>query len=185
MNDSERLHKALKNSLIVLNTIINELDLPKQVSKNSLNIYKLLIAKRLTRGRNRNELISACVYTVSQAANYPIDLNKLCKTSDSDKKGIIRQQKFIKRFIELKNNITPEQYMAKYSHELGLDEATKTKALKDLPKINNTKPEIIAATSIYLNSDKSIRKIARVTGLSKNAISANIKKVRVNEKLHA
>ena len=185
MNDSEKLHKAIKNSLNIFNSIINELDLPKQVSKNSLNIYRLLIAKRLTRGRNRNELISACVYTASQAVNYPIELNKICKSSDSDKKSVIRQQKFIKKFIELKNNITPEQYLTKYAYDLGLAEATKTKALKDASKITNTRPEITAAVCIYLNSDKSIREIAKVTGLSKNAISANIKKARVNDKLHA
>lgn len=178
MNESERMHRTLKNSLNILNSIINELDLPRQVSKNALNIYKLLIAKKLTRGRHRNELISACLYSASQTVNYPIELNKLCKSGSCSKKGLIRQEKFINCFIKLNEKITPEQYVSKYSYMMKLDEMTKTNAIKTIDKIINTKPEIIAAVSIYLNSDKSIREIARVTGLSKNAISSNAKKTK-------
>ncbi len=180
MNDLEKLHKTLKNSLSTLNSIINELDLPKQVSKNSLSIYKLLIAKKLTRGRNRSEILGASIYIVSQAVNYPVDIKKLCQASDCTKKGLIRQQKFIKKFIDIKNNLTPEQYINKFTYLLGLNEAVKTKALKEVSNIKeqliNSTPEIIASVSIYLNSDKSIREIARVTGVSKNAISSNARK---------
>ena len=96
----DNLMCGLSPAIVLINSVSNELSLPEIVVKNAVNIYRLCIVKKLTIGRKRESITGACVYISSQGVNYPIDLNKLCKVLEVDKKDLIRQKKFINRYVE-------------------------------------------------------------------------------------
>ncbi len=181
MNKFDNYIRALKPALDLLNSINNNLDLPKRVSINALMIYKQCIIKKLTRGRKRESLISACIYISCQENDYPINFKKLCNACNVSRKELIRNKKFIKKFIQTSNQlISKEQYTTKYGYALKLSEEDITKALSIAKKIRlNKSNNSIATISTYLTGKTSIRKLASISGLSKSHIEQLIKLVNI------
>jgi len=177
--------RCLSPALVLLNQAINSLNLPNHVGRNAYNLYKRLILKKLTTGRKREGLVGACIYISCLGVNYPVNLEKLCKVLEIEKKELIRQKKFIKRFVVTnEQGITTESYINKYSYQLGLKQEEITQAEKIYKIIEkeliNHKSGIKAAVSIYLatRNKPSIRDMARTTGLSRSGIHEAYKKVK-------
>jgi len=173
--------RALRPALEILNKVGNGLALPEYVREGALKLYKQCIARSLTRGRKRIALMSACIYVSCQGFNYPVGLNKLCKASQVSKSELVRSKKFIKRFIKLSEGVVePGAYVSRYCYELGLGEGDVTDSLIYLKKLKlvNKSSQALAVTSIYFTGKSSIRKLARVSGLSKSYVWECIKMAR-------
>ncbi len=166
------------------NKIANLMDLPEIVRNESINIYEYCKKKKLTRGRKKSIFIAACILIASKEVGYPINIKKLANVAETKIKDIIRNEKFIKRFLNYKIRIAPENYLFKYANDLNLTEHEKSKALKILEKIKNLnkRPESLAAISIYLAGLSSLRKIAKISGLSKNHIWESSKMIKLKMK---
>ena len=95
------LIRCLRPGLVALNKIGNELDLPELVRINALKLYKHCIAKKLTQGRKRELIVSACLLISSQGHNYPLDVKSLCKACDCTRHELFKTKRFIKRFIKV------------------------------------------------------------------------------------
>ncbi|MFA5406314.1 MAG: hypothetical protein WC307_03075 [Candidatus Nanoarchaeia archaeon] len=181
----DNLMRGLGPANTILNTIVNQLLLPKHVSDYSLMIYERLIAKKLTSGRKREPLMGACIYLSCLGTNYPVDLNKLCRLLECDKKDLIRQKKFINRHVETnEEGITVESYINRYGYQLSLTPAEITNAMNNAKQFKqglmNKTTQVKAAASIYqaVQDKVSIRRLARATGLSISAIHKAVKEVR-------
>lgn len=179
----DNLMRGLSPALVIINSVSNELSLPEIVVKNAVNIYRLCIVKQLTVGRRRESLAGACVFISCQGVNYPIDLIKLCKVLEIERKDLIRQKKFINRYVETnEEGITTQQYIYRYGRELYLDERTITQAIQLSNKFEesliNKKPEVIASALMHLVSNKSIRQVTRVSKISNNTLCTTLKEIR-------
>ena len=183
----DNLERGLSPAIIILNKVSNGLNLPEHVNNYSIRLYEILLVKKLTGGRKRESLLGACVYISCQGTNYPINLNSLCKLLKVDKKELIRQKKFIKRFVVTnEQGITTESYINKYGYLLGLKQTEVSQAInlsKAVEKeLSNKTVPIKAATCLYLvvRNKISIRDMARATGLSRSGIYNAYKEVKNN-----
>ena len=182
----DNLMRGLSPAIVLINSVSNELSLPEIVVKNAVNIYRLCIVKKLTTGRKRESITGACVYISSQGVNYPIDLNKLCKVLEVEKKDLIRQKKFINRYVETnEEGITTEQYIHKYAFQLSLNQEEITHAINLHKQLSNylinKKPEVIASTLIHLVSNASIRQVTRISKISNSILAQTLKELREKE----
>ncbi|MFA5406801.1 MAG: hypothetical protein WC307_05595 [Candidatus Nanoarchaeia archaeon] len=179
------LRRGLNPAIVILNKASGELNLPDHVNNYSIRLYEMLLAKKLTVGRKRESLIGACVYISCLGVNYPINIDKLCKSLEIEKKELIRQKKFIKKFVVTnEQGITIESYINKYSYQLSLEQEEVTQSIRISKIISqrliNRKIPIISAVSIYLvmRNKVSIRDLARLTGLSRSGIYEAYKEVK-------
>ncbi len=184
----DKFVKDLRPALELFNSSCNTLDLPENVRKNALALYKQLIAKSLTEGRRRKLMLCASAYISCKEMNYPVNIPDLCKAFECKKTEMIRAMKFINEHVKTgKEMINPGEYVNRYCYELMLDEKKTTKSLKELDKtrakLENKSSQAVAAATVYTaNKDKtSIRKIQRLTGVSKTCIT-NCLKILKKEK---
>jgi len=179
----DNLMRGLSPALLIINQTSNELLLPEIVVKTAVNIYRICLDKKLTTGRKREPLVGACIFISCQGVNYPIDLTRLCKALEIERKDLIRQKKYIKRYVETnEEGITTQQYIYRYGRELNLDEREITQVINLSKKFEdsliNKKSEVIASALIHLVSNKSIRRVTRVSKISNNTLCNTLKEIR-------
>ena len=180
----DKVQRGFNPAIGILNDVTNQLSLPSHIFDFSSRLYKKLVVMKLTSGRKREPLMGACIYISCLGTNYPIDFNRLCKILECEKKELIRQKKYIKRYVETnEEGITVESYINRYGYHLGLEQLEITQANK-LTKITeqelmNQTVKVKAATCLYLvaRNKVSIRQVTRVTGLSISALHSTIKKL--------
>jgi len=180
----DKLNRGFNPAMNILNDVTNQLNLPRHVHDYSSRIYKRLIMMKLTCGRRRESLMGACIYISCLGTNYPIDLNRLCKILECEKKEVIRQKKYIKRYVETnEEGITVESYINRYGYHLGLEQTEISHAMTLAKMVEqelmNKTVRVKAATCIYLvaRNKISIRQVTRATGLSISAIHSSVKQL--------
>ena len=181
--------RSLVNAINALNEVSNSLDLPEHVGRDALGVYRQLLGKRLTSGRKRDILIGACVYLSCKEHDYPLNLKILCEVCECSKKELIRNKKFIKKFVETNEQlISTESYVRNYSNQLSLKPLEVTKAIrlaKSISKESNSNNNVIATTATYLAArDKvSFRELSGISGLSTSIIHKSVKEFKTTKPL--
>jgi len=154
--------KSFMPAYFIAQELMSKHSLPLRIVRNALDIYALLIRKKGTRGRNRETLIKACILIAAENMNAPL-LIKSWRT-----KQILRQKRHIRRVLGIKpRQIESHMYVSLLSYKLGLAEQDISKALELVCDKHGVG---FACAAIHLACGISLRKLARLTGLSRNYI---------------
>lgn len=174
---SEKVLMDLKKIITEI-VILNQL--PNSIIKNTLIIFKKLINTKnsngqlyIYRGKNRDGLLSVCMYYASKSNNCNISSSAISKMFNIDKKTF---SKCCKLYTEILSDdkidhtsFTPSDFVERFSNKLGLSfniqklcKLIITASMK-LQIYNNSAPQSIVAGIIYfiniemkLNIDKYI-----------------------------
>lgn len=141
-------------------------EVPERITYKALKVYSRLLLKHATKGRNREILVKACINVTCKQLNYPFTYPK-----------IERQEKYVNQVLRLSfKSIEAQMFVSKLGYDLGLSETNITKAINLVREEYGLAP---ATAAIHKVSGVSLRKLARLTGLSKNYIWRLSKQLKI------
>ena len=169
--------KNLQSASKQIDHLASKFKLPKSVISESNLIYKWVVEKDLTIGRDNASFIYASVYTACAMHGMPKTPLELTAYSTVTQKKMLRAYTLIKKRLGIKvNNTNPIDLVPRFGSILGLKPTTVTKAMSIIHQINGSPitsgkhPKTIVASVIYLatqmNKDyRPQREIANATGV--------------------
>jgi len=165
------------------------LRLPREVKDFSVQIYKKCLEKDLVKGRDKKVVVAATVYTSLRYFSIPMPLDSIAKISGIEQKLIGRMFREIVKEMGL--HIIPIQasdYIGKFSEELGLSEAVKSRAMRIFSEVkeigidSGKSPTSLAAAIIYIaaieeGERRTQREIAEIAGVTEVTIRNRFKEI--------
>lgn len=132
-------------------------DIPERVFSASLFIFKKLLKLKATQGRNRDSLVKACIMVACDHLNYPFIINW----------PVLSIKRFIVRKLKLPySSVESHMFVSKLGYELRLPEQSISKAIRLVKGCHGLGPACAALNK----QGVSIRRLSRLSGLSKNYI---------------
>ncbi|MEM2874639.1 MAG: transcription initiation factor IIB family protein [Candidatus Hadarchaeales archaeon] len=189
--------RSLRDALVDLDKICEMMGVPKGVKTEASVLYRKIMSRGLTVGRDHVLTLSAILFLVFRSRGIPRRCEEI---ADVVKRGFGTKQSWGSRsirrlanFLSRELNIRPrmigaEEHLDRFSSQLGLTPDVITRArnfLRGMPdRMRMGKsPVLLAAVSIYLATRASderltLRRIADVTGVGVSTISKNISSMR-------
>ncbi len=162
MTKQESFKKAFMPAYAIIQQLKGEHYLPERVVRTALEVYKKLMNSKGTRGRNRDELVKACIMIASDNLNYPLMIKEW------KSRELMRQKRYVNRVTGLKQRrVEAHMYASRIGWELRLSEKEISEAIK---LCNDAYGTGIACAALNKACRVSLRKLARITGLSRNYV---------------
>lgn len=169
--------------------LISLLNLTREVRSLSIQIYGKAKEQGILKGRDKKEVAAAAVYAAIRLLGIPLPPDNISEASGTEKKGILRVYKEIKRNLHLE--IKPadiKDYIIGFSEKLELSEGAKEKALeiyqeaKEKRIISGKSPTGLAAGIIYIasiltNDRRTQKKIGEVAGVTEVTVRNRFKEI--------
>ncbi|MHA1973978.1 MAG: hypothetical protein ACTSW1_13350 [Candidatus Hodarchaeales archaeon] len=155
-----------------------KLDLPLEMLKDSAKLYQKLAKKQTFKGLSISNIASAAIYISCKKEHYLINIDKIAKLLDANKKELNNSYKFIIKSLNLKiPAIPPIQYLQSFDNEIKISKENKKIIKKILETVNELKltsgknPKGIMAAITYISSrlteenftQRELSEISRVT----------------------
>ena len=165
-----RIQKSITNtyernisvSSPILTTIVSHLQLPSIIAVQSMNLFKKVIEKGLTRGSSVKNLMLACIYIAIRKNNLPRTLEELEEVSEVSKKTIGKYFRKLQKELNIKlEPIDVEPFIDRFGNNLGLpmklqNEAKNIlKVAKDNGLLIGGDPKGFAGAVLYIVAKKS------------------------------
>jgi transcription initiation factor TFIIB len=156
----------------------SKMGLPRHVRESAAVLYRKASAKNLVRGRSIDEVVAATLYAACRQCNVPRTLDEVAGKSNVDRKSIGRTYRTLTRELSLKLlPQSPQDYIARFCNELGLDIDVQRKAREILERVESQElasgvaPSGVAAATIYISAlisekpctQKDVAEVAGVT----------------------
>lgn len=149
--------------------------------KQALIIYEKAVTQGFTRPRKRTAVLTSCALISAGLAGYPVMVRDVCLAFQSREKEVLRVKKALKAKLKIKESEDVHDLIRLIGSRLGLKPAEITKAQR---RINgegyNKAPRILAATAVYLASNKTLKEVTEVSGASATSINETKKLIGVN-----
>jgi len=167
--------------------ICSLMGLPKPVKEEAAILFKKAYEKNITKRRNVDGIVVACIYLACRVMKLPKTLDEIIKYTDAQKVII---GKYYRLILSTLNIIappnSPRDFIVKYGNILGLSMITINNALefeeKIRGKIIGKNPRSVASALIYisalLNDERITQKdITKVSQISEISIRSSYKKI--------
>jgi len=169
--------------------------LPESAVIRAANLYKKAVEEKVTVGRNAQRLIAGCVFIACREYGVPRAADEIAARFMPDenstacaRKHILKAQNLLKKELGIRPVRTcPEQYVARFCSELGLDVDVQVECGKILEKASRKKltdgnPVSCAAVAVYVASrlkGKKVRQmdVARITGITDATLRSRSRKL--------
>jgi transcription initiation factor TFIIB len=182
---SDQTEKNIAQAFSETTRIAIELSLSKIVVHRAADLWKIILKRRLSRGRSLRALSAAIVYTACRQCSAGITLNEIAEVSESDTRIVGRYCSILGR--ELKQVIPLprlENYAPRILNELHADERltdTVKRILSIAQKLgiaSGKDPRGVSSAAIYLASRllgqrRTQREISEVSGVTEMTIRKN------------
>ena len=133
LQNRERNYKErnLKRGLDELTRVASYLKLPQNVENKAAYIYKTAQDKIKIKGGSRKMFALGALCIATENFGVPRTLNEFSKASGLNKKDVLKASKSFKGNLEIAlGQSKPEDYIVKFSTELGLSQEVQTATLK-------------------------------------------------------
>jgi transcription initiation factor TFIIB len=158
--------RHLSRILNEVQTIINQLGLPRQIQENAAYIYRVYMKKKgSSKSRSVRGAAAAAIFMASRITGNPVTIEELSKTTGIPKRDINRCYKTLRLAIsELKPELvsklhgSPEHFVTQIVSRLNLPIEVQAKAkeiLENASKLGITsgkEPQGLAAAAVYMAS---------------------------------
>ncbi|MDE1825115.1 MAG: transcription initiation factor IIB family protein [Candidatus Micrarchaeota archaeon] len=157
------------------------LGMPDVAVTHTFTILTKAIRNGVTKWKNEDAMIAACIYKACKHHNLPINVRMLSVTTGVTKKSINRAISQLMRALELNSVIIdPTSILPKYANNVGLSEKAKREAMRMLKHIEGKiesmgkPPSTLAACAVYASalrnkenvSQAALEKISHVTSVT-------------------
>ena len=178
------LERKLEGALPNLAKWAGLLGMPDAVVTHASFIYTKAVKSGVTRRRNTESMIAACIYKASKDHNLPINVRTLSEGTGITKKSINRSIAHLMKSLDSHPVImSPTTLLPKYANNVGLSEKGKRDAVKMLKRIEGKiefmgkPPSTLAAGAVYASAVKNKENISQVAlGRVSHVTSVTIRK---------
>ncbi|MFW6436748.1 MAG: transcription initiation factor IIB, partial [Halococcoides sp.] len=148
--------RNLKQALGEIDRMASALGLPDNVRETASVIYRRSLEDDLLPGRSIEGVATASLYAAARQAGVPRSLDEITNISRVEKMELTRTYRYIVRELELEvQPADPENYVPRFTSDLGLSEDAKRKARELLEAAreeglhSGKSPVGLAAAAIY------------------------------------
>ncbi len=189
--------KSLREALIELDRLCEDLRLPKGMRAEISGLYRKAKARRLTAGRGTWNVLAALTFIVCRIRGIPRTDAEVARAlairASLEERAALRSLRQLTKFLagRLKLRVprpSPEDYIDRFTSQLGLSKSIVAQAhsiCNTMPKrLKRTKPaRLLAAAVIYVaireaDVGTTIRELASSTGVGISGLSQTAKRVR-------
>ena len=163
--------------------------IPRKTKSLSIEIYKKARKEGIIKGRDKNVVAVAVVYTAIRLLDLPIPLDSVAKASGIRGKDIGRIYRDISKKLHLE--ITPvgvEKYIMEFSEGLNLSEEAKITAMeiyqqaREKEILSGKSPPGVAAGILYIasilsNDRKTQKEIGQIAGVTEVTVRNRFKEI--------
>ncbi|OKY77765.1 MAG: Transcription initiation factor TFIIB family [Candidatus Methanohalarchaeum thermophilum] len=156
---SDSKERDLALALGELNRIASQLNIPKSVSEDASMIYRKIAEKGLVKGRSIEAMVGSALYIACRQNEIPRTLDEISESARVSRKEIGRAYRYVASELGIMlKPAEPEEYVPRFTSELGLSNKVQFKAEKLLKKASEKEltsgrdPTSIAAAAIYIAS---------------------------------
>lgn len=184
--------KSARSAMIEIDAVCRELVLPRSVRREACVLYRRISGTGLTRGRDTRIAVLALVALACRRAGFPRSEKEIVAAAvrrhGLDERAARRMfRRFLQAFrkkLRVETGTGVEDYLARFLGQLGASERTCEEVRRLLeksgPRIRSRSPVSLSAALIYLGAKVSgerlsVRRIAKVTGVSPSSISSGAK----------
>ncbi|CAG8719500.1 11658_t:CDS:2, partial [Funneliformis mosseae] len=112
---------TLKHAFSEIEALCGSMDLTKEISDTTKQLYKRSIEERLLRGKNQLAIFSACIFIACKVKKVARSFREICFSSQVSIKDIARCYKILYQNLELNvGQMTSEDLMITFSQSLNL-----------------------------------------------------------------
>lgn len=152
--------------------------LTKAVLFQAVSLFDDSVAKKCFRGKNREALAAACLYTACRKEHAPRSLKEICAVSSVSKKEIGKCFQLLNKLCgNISGQVSPSDFMSRFCGNLNLPAHVQKMArmiasnAARLDLVAGRSPVSVAATSVYIacqssNEKHTIKDVAEITGVS-------------------
>ena len=166
--------------------ITEQLKSPKNVRKETVDVYCDAFRRGITDGRDPNCLVAACLHIASRQADYPIPINRLSELSVVDSDKLHRSHVALYDELEIEPYTPkPSDYMDFLQSELEFSSSIRNQIEQMLEVIEGNQtlvgknPAGIAAAAAYRSHDDYTQlQVAESVGLSTETIRQRVVDLR-------
>ncbi len=160
--------RNLKQALGEIDRMASALGLPKTVRETASVIYRRALQEDLLPGRSIEGVSTAALYAAARQAGTPRSLDEIAAVSRVPKTELTRTYRYIVRELDLQiKPADPEQYVPRFTSDLGLSEEVERTARELLSTARDTgihsgkSPVGLAAAAVYAASLLSNEKVTQ------------------------
>jgi len=182
-----------KRNLLIATTelkrIGSNLNLPKHVKEEAIQLYKEAFKKKLLRGRSINAMVAAALYFSCRKKKIPITLQEILDQTSESGKDVRRSYRALIKELKLKApNTDPSTLIPRYVTKLHLPIEVERLAMKVVKKfcnnypISGKDPKGLVAGAIYLvckikNINITQKKLANAVGVTEVTLRSRYKEM--------
>ena len=189
MRISRTGERSLAFALTELDRVSSRLSIPRSVREDAAVVYRKAAKKNLIRGRSVESMVAAAVYTACRRGNIPRTLDEISEVSNTPKKQIGKNYRFLSRELNIKLKPTsPADYIPRFASKLGLSGEVQSKAI-EIINVSSKKgfnggkgPNGVAAAALYIASillgeRKTQKDVANIAGVTEVTIRNRYKEL--------
>ncbi|CAI2163589.1 2084_t:CDS:1 [Funneliformis geosporum] len=181
---TSKFDMTLKHAYSEIEALCGSMDLTKEISDTTKQLYRRTIEEKLLRGKNQMAIFSACIYIACRVKKVARSFREICLSSQVSKREIARCFKILYNNLELNvGQMTAEDLMIRFSQSLNLSRdlqiiATRlSKRTNDLGLLSGRNQNTVAAACIHYASEIShggipIDNLAKVSGMATSSIKS-------------
>lgn len=196
--------RSLYKVFLRINETCQKNGLPRIISNEANSLYTIVSATKISRGKNRNGIIAACVYFACKSCEVPRSSKEIAGffeiTVPVMSRGIKKTQEII--YMDKTNkdrlfdseSIQPNDFIDRFCNKLSIDETNKKEIYQLCKNVlssniisENTPPSIAAGCVFYISKKNSLpitkKQISEVSKISEVTINKCCKKLESNEDL--
>jgi len=177
-----KVDKVLNRGFTEIDAMCISMDLNKEISDTTKQLYKRAFNENLLRGKNKMTIFAACIYIACRIKKVARSFKEICASTQVPKKDIARYFKILIETFELNvDPMTSEDLMIRFSYKLNLPKESQKLAIKlskrteELGLLSGRTQNTIAATCIYLatkitHHDIAVNDISKISGITAGSI---------------
>lgn len=191
--------KALMNAFRTISTYCERIGLTRVITERAKQLFKIAEDEKLTRGKNAEAFIAACIYYACRQENVTRTYKEISSLTLVPKKEIGRVYKLLEpAFAKYGGSSGPksstEDFVLRYCSHLNLGPDVQKIAISILKRDTELgitagkSPTSVSAAVIYMasylvpNSAKHARDISAVSGVSESTIKSTYKDLHVRRR---
>lgn len=180
--------RALLNGFSLVNTYCDRACIPQTVADQSKMIYKTVLEKKLTRGKNTEAVIAACLHLACKHLKCARTFKEMSLICQIPKEEIGKAYKLIEKHFDRTKIVSTDDIVERFCSHLSLGIAEQKMAVKiskraiELGCVAGKSPVSVAAAVIYMVSllfgrKKIQREICYVTKVSEVTVKNTYKEM--------
>ncbi|GBB97337.1 hypothetical protein RclHR1_02970012 [Rhizophagus clarus] len=179
-----KVDRLLKKDFTEIDEMCHSMDLNKEISDTTKQLYKRSFEEKLLRGRSKIAIFAACIYSACRIKKVARSFKEICDSTQVSKRDIAKCFKILIETFELNvDQMTSEDLMIRFSYKLNLPKESQNLAIKlskrteEFGLLSGRNQNTIAAACIYLatkitHHNIAVDDVSKVSGTAARSVKS-------------